>query len=957
MCSCAVRLSSGNSAVVSTLKCVLRSSCTASVRKVSVYKSSVCKNLARKTSVTVARACAVFIGFIFSAHTFFSNKKNKRKGNTQAPCLSGGKTKGSCRIGLLLSGLALLFSVSTYAQSDKVYNINIPAQSVSASLTELSEQTEQMLLFSYEVADTLSANPVVGHYTVMQALEIMLADTGYTGGLTQQGVLMISIKKSKASDDKTKGKMSMNMKKNILAMAVGSVLTGGVMAQDQSDVADDEMGWLLEEVVVTASKRGAGTSIQDTAMAISALTGEEVEKRGLVGMGDYLATIPGVSQADYGVGRNRISIRGVVTSSTEEASVASYLGEIPLSKVDSSGTTTDIKLVDIERIEVLRGPQGTLYGSGSLGGAVRNIPNAPNLAEFELNLNAGLSKTKEASGANNKTTGVINIPLIDNQLAMRVVAYRFENQGYTDIVSSSDPDMQALASATGALLLDKKGVGGSEFNGGRISVLWQPNDNLAVNLMHLTQDLEQDGFNEAIFDKGGYRNLAFDWSGHLVGSEFLGEDTDITSLTVEYDLGWGSLLSASTIRKDKTDRFRDLNRVGSFFAGTVQSGESDFDAFFQEFRLATEFEGALQFVGGVYYENIENVLLQHVAWVGDDALQSGRGLGSDPDGIFDQRVENHIQQTALFGEVSYAFSDQLALTLGSRWFEYDRRAFELRTGHFGGPTSDINSSESDSRNKVNLTYTPNEDVLLYAQWSQGFRLGKPLTPAINPACDADNDGILDGTSISATDPSLSADTLDNYELGGKLSLMDNRLTINTALYHIKWSDLPIAVSHTCGHVAQTNGGKATIQGLEIETSYALSDTLRMNVGASYSDGELTEDNSIGSKGDRLPLSPRSNANVGIEYFFQWADHDGFVRVDYAYVGNFYNDLQEATLQLGDYDKLSLRAGFSISDHLDIELYGNNLTNSDEPTILIFGLSNRTVRVPPAQFGVDLRYHF
>ena len=119
----------------------------------------------------------------------------------------------------------------------------------------------------------------------------------------------------------------------------------------------------------------------------------------------------------------------------------------------------------------------------------------------------------------------------------------------------------------------------------------------------------------------------------------------------------------------------------------------------------------------------------------------------------------------------------------------------------------------------------------------------------------------------------------------------------------------------------------------------------------------SSDLSIGSKGDRLPLTPRINTNLGIEYGFEWAGHEGFARVDYSYVGSYYNDLQEATLELGDYDKLNLRAGLSINENLDVEFYGNNVTNSDEPTILIFGLSNRTVRVPPSRYGFDIRYRF
>ncbi|MDC0003469.1 TonB-dependent receptor [Porticoccaceae bacterium] len=827
---------------------------------------------------------------------------------------------------------------------------NIPRQAADDSLPVFGQQADVNVIYPFNWVKDHQTNALQGVYSLPQAVAVLLADTGLHGSFSAEGYLVIT------QVDQSKGK-SMNInkthRKTLLAGLVGLFAAGGsVTAVAQDEVAKEQSR--IDEIIVTATKRSQ--SLQDTPMSISALSGDTIAKQGLVGMGDYLATMPGVAQADYGVGRNRVSMRGVVGSALEESTVSSYFGEVPLNQIDIGGTTVDIKLVDIERVEVLRGPQGTLYGSGSMGGTIRNIPNAPKLDEFELTLEAGLSSTKGASGLNNKTTAVANIPLIDNQLAVRAVAYRFENQGYIDLVSSSDPDKVADAVASGSILSDAKGEAGTEYTGGRLSVLWQPTDELAVTLMHLTQKLEQDGFNDVSTAKGTYESMAFSLNGHLGGSEFLGDQIDITNLVVEYDLGWGSLLSTSTISKSTVDRVRDISRFGT--PGLAQGAAATTDDMFQEIRIATELDGPLQFVSGLYYENRQNLLNQDTIWIGDDALMPN-GFGPDPDDLQHLFLENHVQQTAFFGELSYQLSDQLNITLGGRRFDYDRRLIDARTGHFARPTKDDASNETGDSKKVNIAYTPNDDTLLYAQWSQGFRLGRPLPPIIAEFCDVDGDGLLDGTPARIEGDSLDADSLDSYELGGKFDLMDNRLAVSAALYHIEWENLPITVNAdtpTCVAQGLINGGDASVQGVEIEANYAVSEALRVDIGASYNEGELSEDNSLGSKGDRLPLSPRANANMGIEYSFQLAGYNSFIRADYAYVGAYYNDVKETSLQMGDYDKLSLRAGINI-DNWDVEFYGSNLTNSDEITTLVFGNDRRATRLAPAQFGFNARYQF
>ena len=740
--------------------------------------------------------------------------------------------------------------------------------------------------------------------------------------------------------------------KKIQLAILNLILIGSVSADSIGSIVEQSGAAQIkrqqEEIVVTASKRSTG--LQDTAMSIAAVTGEDIQKKGFVGMGDYLATIPGVSQLDMGPGLNKVSMRGISAGGREDTTVGLYFGEASLNSSSSNAPGFDIKLVDMDRVEVLRGPQGTLFGSGTMGGAIRNIPNAPDLDGLEGEFEAGLSSTDGASGLNNKATAMINVPLVENQLAMRVTAYRFENQGYVDMVSDSDPAKVAMQETYGGVLNNQKDVNDSNYTGARVSFLWQPIEELSANLMHITQDLEQDGMAYSDVNKGAYKSAGFEFNGLFDNQEGRSEDIDLTNLVIEYDLGWGRLTSATTTSEGEIVRDLDDSRFLPW--PLAQTALTEADSFTQELRLASELDGPLQFLGGIYYEDLETVLDTLILWSGDDALDPFMGAT-----IFAGSQSSETEQQAFFGELSYDLTSRLTLTLGGRFYDYDRRLVNAFTGIFAPEPTDLKSSEDGSSGKVNISYSINDDSLIYAQWAEGFRLGRPVTVPNSVVCDVDNDGILDGTNTPInTGGVLESDNLENTELGGKFSMLDNRLVINAAAYRIKWDGIPVTVLGTCGVGTELNAGEALSQGMELEISYALYDNLRMDFGLGYNEAELTEDvQGLGSDGDRLPFSPRSNANIGFDYRFDISGYEGFVNASYAYVGGFHTDLAESSEEIGDYGKLSLRTGLAVTDNLDIELYGTNLTNSD-------GFSGADgsigfIRVTPRQIGVDARYRF
>ena len=263
--------------------------------------------------------------------------------------------------------------------------------------------------------------------------------------------------------------------------------------------------------------------------------------------------------------------------------------------------------------------------------------------------------------------------------------------------------------------------------------------------------------------------------------------------------------------------------------------------------------------------------------------------------------------------------------------------------------------------KVGVDYTPNDSTLLYASWSEGFRLGYPVPAESLPAslCDPDGDGFYDGSNGISIGPRLiESDFVENFELGSKFSLLDNRLTLNAAMYQIDWEGIPIAQTFDfCS--ATANAGAARSRGAELDVSYSINEHIFLNFSSSYIDAELTEDaDALGAeKGDRLPGSARVNASLGIEYNFTLNGHDGYLRSDYAYVGGFYNNLQEQGTEIGDYKKLNMKAGIVINE-FDINLYVNNLTNDDSITwIDTSGLPNRGNRLRPRTVGFNVGYQF
>lgn len=878
----------------------------------------------------------------------------------------------------ILTTLLLQAGLTLPAFAQEVHRFDINTTDAATAIHEFGSQADVQILVAAEALNGKHLNKVHGNLSTADALIKLLADTGLSHQYVGDRAVAVLPEPARPASDSASvlvpnPRRADNPRAPDVRAAKKSSLGRFRLAQaetsdnPQTTKSPEKPEGVLEGIVVTARKRPE--SIQSVAMSVTALSQQEIERRDLVGMGDYLRTLPGVNQLDRGVGRNSIVMRGVSASPQGESisvspTVGIYFADVPLTGYTVRGDSADIKLVDIERIEVLRGPQGTLYGSSSLSGAVRNIPVAPDLSRFTGNIAMEYSHTDGNGDDNNSIEGVLNVPLVKDRLALRAVAYDINNSGYVTNIAGSVPEFRQVAADFGApqLAVNQDNIGNNEYTGGRISALWRPIENLNATLTYIKQELKQEGFPEVQLDLAPERfaqtrlQIA-DVAGG--GSEILEDDIEVLSLDLDYDLGWATLLSATSWVDQTTNENRDIE---TFLRGIpspqVNIGESN--AFTQEVRIATQFQGPFQFLAGLYYEDIETDRLHLTYFGGDPSLNP---FGDEDDLLlFSIGPDRDLRQRAAFAELSYELFAGLQVTVGTRYFSYER----VDVSHNGGvlffeSSETLSVEDSDFTSKFNLTYTPTDDVLIYTTWAEGFRLGRAAGP-LPPTCDVDGDGFIDGSNnVSAFGYSIEPDNLESYELGGKVTALQGRLVVNTAVYYNEWQGIPVSVNTApCGLVYTVNAGEARTRGIELEAVLYASQALRFTFGGSYVDAELTKDAPlIGLAGDRLPGSPKFNVNAGFQFDFTLANHAGYARADYAYVGGFYNNLQETGTEAGDYPELNLSAGMSF-DQVAVELFIHNLTNSDALTWVeteFLGFDTRAYRLRPRTIGVNLRFEF
>ncbi len=877
------------------------------------------------------------------------------------------------RIALMTAGLVLASAAPAQGKPPAPLTFEIDQQPLADALNAFSKQAGLQVIQRDEDVSTdgLVAPRLYGRLTPQQALKQLLANTGLKFEFINERTVRITSAAAERAQVDSSGAMAMQVAQadsSPPARQSASAAAGqGAQQSEEGGAAGAESK--IGEVIVTATKRAE--NVQDVPISMAVVTAEDISRRGLVNSEDYLRGIPGVNQVESAAFGQAIVIRGMETTLVNQnfftgATVATYFGETPTTgSYGIGGSNVDLKLVDIQRVEVLRGPQGTAFGSSSMGGAVRTIPVAPKLDRFEGKVGAGYSSTSGTGGENYMFQGVANIPLIEGKLALRGTAYRFDDSGFYRNRAGSDAAFQALVAQFGAqaFATDEQEVGGYSVTGGRLAALYQPTDTLKLTVSYITQKGVSDGFGQATSNTYEQTIMrvppAQTIDGRVRG--FAESKLDIVDAVLEYDLGWSDLLASYSHLDGGSEQAWPWSYIPTLVTPISLAGPSPYRSQVGEVRLATKFSGSWNFLVGLNYTDTpdNNRYLDYV-WYGSPASNPyGQTLIATIDEWRD------LKQKAAFGEVSWKFLSGWMLTGGARAYQYDRSSRTEQNGPLVGGSSItiIDSDASDVNFRANLSYKPMENALLYAGWAQGFRLGQPQAGVPASICDTDNDGFVDGSRVTVDSTRrVNSDSVDSYEIGAKLAVLDRRLVIDTAVFRMDWTGIPIQFSTgICPYGFTANAGAARSEGVEFQASYRITEAVRADFGTSWIDARLTKDApGIGAfADDRLPGSPKFNANLGLQYGFAVAGHPAFVRADATHVGEFYGDLRQlANTRSGDYIKLDATARITL-DKLNLDLYVRNLTNEDAFTFhgnLDYG-PYFGYRLRPRTIGVQLDYSF
>ena len=892
------------------------------------------------------------------------------------------------RLGL---ALILLSSYVTAQQSSPAVTVHIDAQPLDTALNAWASQTGYSVLVPFErAAQGKMAPKVEGTYTPEVALQILLASFDLRYEFVSARTVTIRPSKTNGSESAKPIADGADPAESAvrLAQADAADTESQVDSRDHSTrqnstrTAPEGSGpQRVEEIVVTARKREE--RLQDVPLSIAVVGSDEINQRGLVSADDYLRGMPGVNQSDGPYG-GTIVVRGIETSpSTMQnfasgTTVATYFGETPTTNSAglTAGSNVDLKLVDIERVEVLRGPQGTAFGNASLGGAVRTIPVAPKLDRFEGKVGTNYSVTSGTGGDNYMLQAVGNIPLIENKLAIRATAYKYEDSGFYRNVAGSDSAFQAFSASYGAqaYATNQDHVGATRFTGGRIAALFKASDDLKFTLSYLTQKTELDGQPfagveslESAGKLGTYDQALWQVAPQQVvrgqKAGLLDSDIDIANAMMEYRFGWANVLATFSHLESGSTSVIPL----AFGSPWSQRGPGRHRENSGEVRLTTQLDGAWNVLAGLYAEELKDRGYFDYYWYGSPETNI---FGTPTPFLGDYLDRRNLKQTAAFTEVSWKLPQGFTLTGGVRAYNYARTGRITTTGPIFGDTDIPTTADASGTTfRANLSYKLDDNAVIYAGWSQGFRLGKPQ-PGLPPGiCDKNNDGIVDGTAdvTIASTRVLGSDTVNSYEVGTKLTLLDRRLQIAADIYQINWAGVPFLVNAPppavggCGLTYNANAGGARSDGIEAQAQFYFNQAVRLDVGGSWIDPRLTQDapslNAVA--GDRLPGSPKVNANLGLQYAFSVGGHEAYVRVDSIYVGTFYGGLQQVSLaQAGGYVKADVTARVAIKT-LSIGLFIHNVTDADEFT---FRGSDSAgdhfgTRLRPRTVGVQLNCDF
>jgi len=744
-------------------------------------------------------------------------------------------------------------------------------------------------------------------------------------------------------------------------------------AQQRSDSGQ------LEEIIVTAEKRE--TTVQNTPISLTAVSGQDIQARGLTDLGDLVQSVPGVSLRTSGPGMTEFEMRGISSTGGNSPTVGFYYDDTSLTAPSASNEGKIVispALYDLNRVEVLRGPQGTLYGSGSMGGTIKVVPNAPNPDAFDASAEVVFGDT-DHGGFDHAENAMVNLPFGAGLAALRIVGSYSRDAGWIDRVVIAPGDFPAANGTTRGNVLaapvaaDYHDVNDVERTTVRVSAVLKPVDGLSITPSFFYQKMQAGGLPYIDSNPGTDAHYQpFDVS-EAYSDEFKLSSVNITYKTPILELT--SITSYWSRNEPLTQDTSESWTTGLGLTGytAAQGGLGAASAIeynpshqtTEELRISSVGDSRLKWLAGYYYEDF------HSAWDIVFPSQNGAnvpGVGSN--NLFSYFSPMPIYQQSVFGEVTFNITDPWAVTVGARRYRYSA---PVSIDQFGALTATVVTSTSEKDQgvtpKASMSYQFTKDLLVYVTAAKGFRPGGGTgpVPTSGPlSCETQLQQEYGSTGFVNGPISFKSDNVWSYEVGEKLRLADNRVTVNGSLYFEKWGGVQQTNAlSSCGYVYTANAGDAHVRGGELEIQAIVIPDLTVSGNVGYSHAALVSSALIDAgfnPGTAIQDVPQWTSSASIAYRHSLMDQLAITaRADNTYVGSRTDETYSIN-ELPSYDLTNLRAGLD-GGRWSAVLFMNNvadkraLLNNITQDAVNLPTYNRVAVTQPRTVGVDMKYRF
>ena len=711
-------------------------------------------------------------------------------------------------------------------------------------------------------------------------------------------------------------------------------LDNGVAKPGTSDAAE---GGSLAEIIVTAQKRSE--RLQDVPSSMMVLSGDKLAEEGVVQLSDYSKQVPGLTfSAASGPGQGQPELRGIATGGDRGSLVGIYLDDVPFTPSSPNAITVgfafDPDLADIERIEVLEGPQSTLYGASAMGGLIKFVTKKPDLDNFEGSVRIDGSQV-DGGGAGYGFRGSVNIPVVTDQVAVKASAFYRKDPGFVDNDYYGQQD-----------------VNRASVKGAQVSLRVKFNSDLENTLTGFVQDTNAGGKNQIFIDPDTLKPL----SGRLSYSSPIAQPVDIQyqslANTTTYDMSFATLTNVASYASLSYTNVIDYSLFADLFGApagdaTRYEGDQHSKRLTDELRLASK-PGRLEWLVAGFYTHEKDPDLINI-----NGTDSSGTIVPPSNPLYNYYNYNTIawfEEKAIFGDLTYHFTDQLQGTVGVRYSKNDQSLQTITNGLLGVNNDHSSSRDSAENYLATLSYSPISTLTVYARAASAYRPGG--SQAIN-----------DLEIAAGLKPTYDPDRLWNYEVGVKGSGWDQRVTYSADVFHMVWTDIQLQVLVN-GFSGIANAASAKSDGAEAAIQIVPIDGLTINVKGAYTDAKITSDvPSLGYvNGDALPYAPKITAASLIDY--RMSVVNGLtprVGLTYAYHGSFETTFSSGVrYNLPSYSTLDLRGGVDWSKYsliARVDNVANKYALTDAGTATTTGSPAFGIVIKPRTFGISLEAHF